>query len=598
MSSMVDSLGGKEKSLGYLGPVNSSRGPNGVSSERAAPATRRLETIQRWWLRAGAFVLPLAFWWDTYDHYVLPKLLVARVLIFGLLILLVLRTIADGALVLKRTALDVPLFLFLASAIASTLFAENQNVAIFGTYSRFDGLLTILTYTALFWLTAQALDGPADARGLLRVLLVSGYLVAAIAIVQAVTDTQRYGVAAPAFGTLGQQNVLGAFLVMLAPVAYREVIDAAGWGRRILALNALAMILVCLILTLSRSSWLAAALVLLVVLAATRHRLARIALAAAGVAAVGLLVLAGAAAVGLEHSIAARALTIFDPSSWNPRPQIWRDTLHLIASRPLLGYGPDNFGLVYPRFQADFLGTVQVDKAHAESLQVAATQGLVGLAAYLLVLGAFVRAFWQGRRAEGAAFLFAGWLGYEVVLQLNFSALAASLPFWMFAAAALETWGASQVAIIRALPKQRWFPVAAGVGMAACVVALIASTVPAFLADAHLLRAVNADFAGSREGARPEAALARELAPQESVYAVEVGNVAFESGDWAAARAAYGEAARLGTYDPFVYRNLALADRYLGLTSDGLQAARKAVELDRFDPANQALLAGFLVGAP
>src|SRR4030081_2663566 len=140
MSSIVDSLAGKEKSLGYLGPVNSSRGPDGVSSERAAAATGgRLEAIQRWWLRAGAFLLPLAFWWDTYDHYVRPKILVARVLIFGLLILLVLRTIATGAVVLKRTALDVPLVLFVASAVASPLLAENQNVAIFGAYSRFDG---------------------------------------------------------------------------------------------------------------------------------------------------------------------------------------------------------------------------------------------------------------------------------------------------------------------------------------------------------------------------------------------------------------------------------------------------------------------------
>jgi tetratricopeptide (TPR) repeat protein len=81
------------------------------------------------------------------------------------------------------------------------------------------------------------------------------------------------------------------------------------------------------------------------------------------------------------------------------------------------------------------------------------------------------------------------------------------------------------------------------------------------------------------------------------VYAVEVGNTAFERGDWASARIAYGDAARLGTYNPLVYRNLALADRNLGLLSEGMAAARKAVELNRFDPANRALLAEF-GGAP
>ena len=43
--------------------------------------------IERWFLRAGVFLLPLAYWWGTYDRYVLPKLLLARVLVIGLLIL-------------------------------------------------------------------------------------------------------------------------------------------------------------------------------------------------------------------------------------------------------------------------------------------------------------------------------------------------------------------------------------------------------------------------------------------------------------------------------------------------------------------------------
>ena len=77
------------------------------------------------------------------------------------------------------------------------------------------------------------------------------------------------------------------------------------------------------------------------------------------------------------------------------------------------------------------------------------------------------------------------------------------------------------------------------------------------------------------------------------VYAVEVGNTAFELGQWAAARAAYRDAAALGTFNPLVYRNLALADRNLGLLAEGKVAARKAVELDRFDPANQAVLAQY-----
>ena len=42
-------------------------------------------------LRGGLFLLPLAYAWNTYDSFVLPKLLVARTLVLALLVLVVVR---------------------------------------------------------------------------------------------------------------------------------------------------------------------------------------------------------------------------------------------------------------------------------------------------------------------------------------------------------------------------------------------------------------------------------------------------------------------------------------------------------------------------
>lgn len=531
--------------------------------------------IERWWLRIGVFLLPLAFAWATYDQYVLPKLLLARVLLLGLLFLFLARSILNRALTVRRTPLDVPLLVFLASAAISTVFALNQNVAIFGTYSRYDGLLTIATYAGLFWLSVQVIRDRDDARSLLRVLLASGYVASAIAILQSVGDSLSHQTLMPAFGTLGQKNLLGMFAAMLCPIAFREVIDAESWSKRILAINALLVIGLGLLLSQSHSAWIGLMIAAAILLLGTSPQNFRLALAGGTLIAVAV-VIAG--------------VTITSRQQTERRPDIWRDSLALIASRPAFGYGPDNFGLVYPRFQTKELGTQQVDKAHSEVLQVAATQGLIGLAAYGLIIVVLARAFWRRRERPGAVAVFAGLAAYQVALQLNFTALAAAYPFWVVAAAAMETWAVTRTTNL-AFGHRRLAALAGGFAVAAVLTLALVGVVRPYVADSRLRDAVRADLEGRYVVAQTAAADARQLAPGESVYAVEVANIAFERGDWSKAADAYVDAATLGTYNPMVYRNLALADRNLGRLSEARAAARKAFELDRYDPANRALLA-------
>jgi hypothetical protein len=302
---------------------------------------------------------------------------------------------------------------------------------------------------------------------------------------------------------------------------------------------------------------------------------------------VALIALASAAVVvgGTALLTSGVALQRTDLLQLGDRPVVWSDTLRLIESRPITGYGPDNFGFVYPTFQSGYL-QAPWDKAHAELLQIASTQGLVGVAAYAWLLLAFARAFAKSPRHPAAWAVFAAFGGYEATLQVNFTMPAAALPFWVFLAAAVVTFGGTRETkpmLVRAP--------GAAVGAAAASVAMCAlATVPAYVADAELRIAVVDDACGQSAAATAPAYAAATLAPYESVYATEAGNIAFERQDWQAARLAYKIAADLGTFNPAVYRNLALADEQLGLSAEGRAAAQRAYELDRFDPANRALL--------
>jgi hypothetical protein len=294
-----------------------------------------------------------------------------------------------------------------------------------------------------------------------------------------------------------------------------------------------------------------------------------------------------------------RGLSVSAPTSGSAgnRLHVWKDSLSLIPRGPLVGYGPDTFGLTYPIVQTgDWEPGSHFDKTHADLLQVAVTQGLLGVAAYIWLLGAFVLAFWRARANRAVAALFGGWLAYELTMQVNFSWIPAATPFWLFAAAAIvmatETRSASAVPRLPASLRRPLRIAVAGAGIVVLASLIVPLVVRPFLADAQFYAAIVAAGQGRREEALRDIASARALAPEQSLYAVEAGNLDIGFGpDWTRARDDYEDAARLGTFNPAAFHYLAVADLNLGRPKDALAAARRAVELNRFDPASQAFLA-------
>jgi len=120
-------------------------------------------TFGRWTLRIAVFLLPLAFLPNIVDEFVLPKLLLARLFIAVSVVVLLTRWLRQGTVTWKRTALDLPLLAFIASAGLSTVFGVNRNVAIFGTYDRWEGLLTIAqSYDRVLWIDQVAREPECD----------------------------------------------------------------------------------------------------------------------------------------------------------------------------------------------------------------------------------------------------------------------------------------------------------------------------------------------------------------------------------------------------------------------------------------------------
>ena len=103
----------------------------------------------------------------------------------------------------------------------------------------------------------------------------------------------------------------------------------------------------------------------------------------------------------------------------------WETALEGFAERPVLGWGPDNFGAVFGRFATGYARTSEPhDQAHGKLVEVAATTGGLGLAAYLALWSVAFLTVWRAARGmeagERALVLFVGAALMGGLAQLQF----------------------------------------------------------------------------------------------------------------------------------------------------------------------------------
>ncbi len=184
------------------------------------------------------------------------------------------------------------------------------------------------------------------------------------------------------------------------------------------------------------------------------------------------------------------------------RLYIWRDTVPMILERPLLGHGPDNFTEAFrPHMDEDLKAAITdaagqvstVDRAHNHLLQIAATTGLLGLAAYVWILVSY---FFNAYRRGGwpVVALSGGLLAYIFQLMLAFPTADSNVAFWGLLGSAVAimrlqdqgdgepTQGPAEAASVKATPeapraKAPYVPLV----VAAVFIGVTALAVPTFL---------------------------------------------------------------------------------------------------------------------
>lgn len=475
-----------------------------------------------------ALTLPIVFLPSAADTYILPRVsvVVAGACLGVGLSLLITRGGALGNLRLPLAAAAV-------AALLAFAFSVSWPLSLAGAYTRYESLPVRLAYLGLAASAVWLLRTDRQ-RAAVGAAFVFGASVASLEAIQ-----QAFAhVSFRPDGNLGNANLLAALIAMGMPLALdrarRSTLFIGPWAASIVVMGA------GLVVTTSRSGGLGVVAGGLAVVALSMPR--RL------VVPVGVgSVLAVLAAVVFVVVSPLRALND-DPAAL--RLHLWHDGLGLFAGRPLTGWGEDTTGLTFGRYLTqDYAELVTFDRVHSGVLDIAVTQGLLGLAALASVLVVVALATWRAREVPGVAGLAGALVGYSVWVFFNFDWAPATGVFWLLLGTlwSLTSPPGGRVAV-------RTVGAFAATGLV--VVAIVLAVLP-LLADTWYLRghvdlSVRADPLQAQYhwslGTIPELQRAADLGEYDPGMYVQLGDLERARGDVAAAARAYRRALAIDPY--------------------------------------------------
>jgi O-antigen ligase len=469
--------------------------------------------------------------------------------------------------------------------MAVVLFAVASVVSTFPRQS-LDAILSVAAYAALLFVAREALTDPVTKSVLvfaMRLLAAGVTAVAAYRIVPPALEWwQLTGGDLPPLGLpmiarpWGHAYDMTLLAVMLYPswlIGARSRIQATG------AVGVGVALSVVVLLVGGRALWLAIVgasvgiIALMAISTRRRHRSSGELLMIGGI-----LVVAAGALVLFGGSILERLATV---ATVGQRIEMWTATIAAWLERPLTGYGPGSFPWVLQA--TEYFDSNSLHPRHPDNalFQLLPEAGLLGIAAAGVVLWAVVPGIvrsraWSSLWATGI-FLLAG-IGSN---PTDFSYLIVVAIIWVAIALPRAASQSAQASVRSGLAALRW-------GAAALVAVAVGLTLVAGLAyDTAVSRIHSGDVAAGREGLSTAAA----LDPGMALYVRHRGAAALTLGDRQAAIQDLRRATHLNPTDDVAWRLLALAHREHGDGEAGYRALDQAIDLQRSDPSNLALLA-------
>lgn len=322
--------------------------------------------------------------------------------------------------------------------VFSLLFSIDRLNSLIGYTNRWNGFIVITCYCLLLFFSSLYFE---ITEKKLQLIVAAGCVMSVVGFLQFFqilrNEVYYYPLAkvfSSSYGTTGNPNYLGAYLVVLLSISIYLYLDS----RKIIYLLSSSLMYGALLTTMTRGAWLGAIFSITVLFAyyIKKHKLYKNIV----LMVVSFISVTIAIDLMLSGMIVLRFFTIlFDftlvigpepnPEAGSFRIMLWTTALSAIPIRPFFGVGSSNMHYI---FSMNPLIDPQFSNTHNEFIHIAATTGIPSAIAWILMLAQSLRVAWLNLAKRPMNILFLATIaGYAVQSFFSSSIVSFSFLIWI-----------------------------------------------------------------------------------------------------------------------------------------------------------------------
>ena len=337
-------------------------------------------------IRWGTYLIlftPLIIWRVSFFPFVTPKTIYFRILVEIISAAYLFLAISFSQYRPRIDKLSITIFLFLCILVLTSFTGINFVRSFWSTYERMTGLFTMFHLLAFFIILTSVFQKREDWEKILATSIIVGVLLSLYVLLTPQQVSTRGG------GTIGNTSFMATYL--LFDIFFAIILFLVKRGNlQIFSGISLAILLPTLLTSSARGAIISfsGGLLLLILgylLFSEKKNLKR-----AGIISVSSLIIFGIILVIYQPSFIKNKIGEI-LRDMGPRFVVWKKGWKGFLERPILGWGPENFNVVFLKyfnpcmFLSECGGEIWFDRVHNVVFDTLVTTGIIGFLSYLSI---------------------------------------------------------------------------------------------------------------------------------------------------------------------------------------------------------------------